>query len=96
MNVNQTTPSFTYSYYGRSGHTEVVCYWKQGCPSNQDGKNFKNTSSKKIYTHCERNDHTIEFCYRKHGYPLGNKFYNGKTPQTNFVYVQEGCIPNKD
>jgi len=63
----------THSFCGKNGHTNNVCFKKNGFPSN------KNNSNKKTCTHYGRFRHTVDVCYKKHGYPPGHKMLNGKT-----------------
>jgi len=58
----------TCSFYGKSGHTEAVCYKKNGFPNNK---------GKHICTHCGKTGHTVDVWYRKHGFPP--KTFNAKT-----------------
>jgi len=60
------------SYCGNSGHTENVCFKKNGFPS-------KNSGNRKVCVYCGKNGHTVEICYKKHGFPPGHKMYNGKS-----------------
>jgi len=47
-------------FCGKSGHTEAICYKKNGFPNNK---------GKHICTHCGKTGHTVDVCYKKHGFP---------------------------
>jgi len=66
------TNNTTCSFYGKLGHTENVCFKKNGFP-NQDNKGLKFGNGKRFCTYCNRTGHTIDICYKKHGYPPGYK-----------------------
>jgi len=67
------------NFCGKIGHTEKVCFRKNGFP-NKDNRMYKNNNNKKICTHCGISGHTVESCYKKHGYPPRYKFSNGGKP----------------
>jgi len=46
---------------------------------NQENKNFRFSSNRKVCTHCGRNGHTIDICYKKHGFPPGYNVPNNRT-----------------
>ncbi|WVY89409.1 hypothetical protein V8G54_034923 [Vigna mungo] len=82
-----STSSIVCNYCGKHGHSEVVCYRKNGFP-NQD-RGFKSApNGRKHCTHCNRSGHTIEVCYKKHGYPPGHKLHN-KHAQIHHTSAQE-------
>ena len=59
------------SYCGNSGHTDNVCFKKNGFPS-------KNSGNRKVCIYCGKNGHTVEICYKKHGFPLDIKCIMGR------------------
>ncbi|XP_068487340.1 uncharacterized protein [Phaseolus vulgaris] len=81
-NINHASASRnstpTCSFCGKFGHTEKICFKKVGFP-NQENKNFRFNSNRKICTHCGKNGHTIDTCYRKHGFPSGYNPPNSRT-----------------
>jgi len=85
VNRNPSFASITCNFYGKIGHTEKVCFRKNGFP-NKDNRKYKNNNNKKICTHCGINGHIVKNCYKKHGYPPGYKFFNGgKHSQINSI-----------
>jgi len=79
VNCNPSFAFITCIFCGKIGHTENVCFRKNGFP-NKDNRTYKNNNNKKICTHCGISGHTVENCYKKHGYPPGYKFSNGGKP----------------
>lgn len=76
INAASSKQSTNCSFCGRLGHTESVCYRKNGFSMNgSNNKNNQNRSAK-MCSHCGKTGHTVDVCYRKHGYPLGHKFHN--------------------
>jgi len=97
-NINHTSVNrnsvVKFSFYGRLGHAENVCYRKMGFP-NQENKNFRFNINRKICTHCGRNGHIIDTCYRKHDFPPGYNSPNSRTaPLLNVVLTDD--IPFKN
>ena len=66
------TNNTTFSFCGKLGHTENVCFKKNGFP-NQDNKGPNFSNGKRFCTYYNRTSHTIDICYKKHGYPPGYK-----------------------
>jgi len=81
----------TCNYCGKSGHSEVVCFKKNGFPPNYEGKNSR-SFVKCTCTHCGRNGHTIYVCYRKQVSHLDT---NSSTTQRNFVKDTNGKDEDK-
>ena len=63
-------------------HIENACFKKVGFP-NQDNKNFRTNSHRKVCTHCGKTGHTTNTCYKKHGFPPGFNFTHTKTNQSS-------------
>ena len=75
-------------FCGKIGHTENVCLRKVSFP-NQDNKNFRTNSHRKVCIHCGKTGHTIDTCYRKHGFPPGFNFTHTKTNQVHNVVLSD-------
>ena len=91
------TNNTTYSLCDKLGHTENVCFKKNGFP-NQDNKGPKFGNGKRFCTYCNRTGHTIDICYKKHGYPPRYKAQYGKAPQLKNITtaIQEESSKNQD
>ncbi|XP_068490548.1 uncharacterized protein [Phaseolus vulgaris] len=96
--VNHTsTNTITCSFCGKLGHSESVCFKKNGFP-NQDNRGSKFGSNKNICTYGNKIGHTVDVCYKKHGYPSGYRSQYGKSSQSNNVSttIQEENFGNQD
>ncbi|WVY94923.1 hypothetical protein V8G54_034011 [Vigna mungo] len=65
--------SVSCSYCGKNGHTESICFKKNGFPIN------KNSTNHKTCSHCGKISHIIEVFYKKDGFPPGHRLHNGKS-----------------
>ncbi|WVY98379.1 hypothetical protein V8G54_030530 [Vigna mungo] len=88
-NIIATISIVTYSFCGKTGHTDNVCFKNHGFPA-------KPSSNKKSCSHCGKTGHTVDVCYKKHGFPPGHKFYNepvndnqGETPDHEMCLTKQ-------
>ncbi|WVY98655.1 hypothetical protein V8G54_030806 [Vigna mungo] len=85
-NVTASTSFTACNYCGKYGHSEAVCYRKNGFP-NQDRSSKNIQNNRRHCTHCNKSGHTVEVCYKKHGYPPGRKLHN-KSAQIHQISFQ--------
>jgi len=94
--INHTS-TITCSFCGKLGHSESVCFKKNGFP-NQDNRGSNFGSNKKVCTYCNKIGHTIDVCYKKYGYPPRYRSQYGKSFQSNNISttIQEENSGNQD